>query len=186
MTKINRLFKFNLKKDISKNLKLQINYRVIEGGRKMKLYLIQHGEAKTEIEDPERSLTLKGEQEVRKVSNVAKMLNIFVPKIYHSGKLRAKQTAEILGEALKTSVEQSDGLNPLDNFKPWSERISKSTEDIMIVGHLPFLEKLASYLLCGDENARLILFRYGAIVCLEQKEDKGWAVKWILTPEMIP
>lgn len=150
----------------------------------MKLYLIQHGEAKTEIEDPERPLTLKGEQEVRKVSNIAKMLNIKVPKIYHSGKLRAQQTAEILGEALKVPLENCQGLNPLDDIKPWIERISTAKEDIMIVGHLPFLEKLASHLLCGDENARLILFRYGALVCIEQKEDKGWAVKWILTPEM--
>jgi phosphohistidine phosphatase len=54
----------------------------------------------------------------------------------------------------------------------------------MIVGHLPFLEKLSSFLLCGDENARLVLFRYGAIVCLIQKEDKEWAVRWILMPEM--
>jgi phosphohistidine phosphatase SixA len=53
------------------------------------------------------------------------------------------------------------------------------------VGHLPFLEKLTSLFLCGDENARLVLFRYGGIVRLEQKEDKGWAVGWVLTPEMV-
>ncbi len=152
----------------------------------MRLYLIQHGESKPEIEDPERSLTLRGEHEVRKVSSVAKMLNIQINKIFHSGKLRAKQTAEILGEALKIPIEYCEGLNPLDNIKPWVEKISNLKQDIMIVGHLPFLDKLASYLICGDENARVILFRYGAIVCIEQKEDKGWAVKWILTPEMIP
>jgi hypothetical protein len=55
----------------------------------------------------------------------------------------------------------------------------------MLVGHLPFLEKLTSLLLCGNEKTRLVLFRYGAIVCLEQREDKGWGVRWILTPEMI-
>jgi phosphohistidine phosphatase len=57
-------------------------------------------------------------------------------------------------------------------------------EDLVLVGHLPFLEKLASFLLCGNENARLVLFRYGAIVYLDQKEDKRWAVRWILTPEV--
>ncbi len=55
----------------------------------------------------------------------------------------------------------------------------------MIVGHLPFLEKLASLLLCGHEGAQIVLFRYGAIVHLDQKEDKTWAVRWILTPEMV-
>jgi len=61
----------------------------------------------------------------------------------------------------------------------------KETKDLMIVGHLPFLDKLASLLISGNENARIVLFRYSNIVCLDQKEDKGWAVRWILTPEMV-
>ncbi len=158
-----------------------------EGGIKMKLYLVQHGEAKSEAEDPERSLTARGEKEVTIVSKVASGLNINPSQIYQSAKLRAKQTAEIIGGALKIpnlSVQATQGLNPNDDIRPWAERISKEKEDLMLVGHLPFLEKLASFLLCGDENARLVLFRYGAIVCLDQREDKRWAVRWILTPEM--
>ena len=153
----------------------------------MKLYLIQHGEAESEAEDPERSLTEKGKKEVTSVSKIASGLNIRPSQIYHSGKLRAKQTAEIIASALKIpdlSIEATQGLNPNDNIRPWAERISKERKDIMIVGHLPSLEKLASFLLCGDENARLVLFRYGAIVCLDQKEERGWAVRWMLTPEM--
>ncbi len=150
----------------------------------MKLYLVQHGEARSEKEDPERSLTDLGRDEVRLISKVAKKLNLLPSTIYHSTKLRAKQTAEILGEALNIPAQSSEGLNPNDPILPWVERISKENKDLMIVGHLPFLDKLASFLLSGDENARLILFRYGAIVCLEQKEDKKWAVSWILTPEM--
>ena len=153
----------------------------------MKLYLTQHGEAKSEAEDPERSLTEKGKKEVITVSRVASGLNIKPSQIYHSGKLRAKQTAEIIASALKIpilSVQATQGLNPNDDIRPWAERISNEKEDLMIVGHLPFLEKLTSFLLCGNENARLVLFRYGAIVCLDQKGDKDWAVCWILTPEM--
>ena len=153
----------------------------------MKLYLIQHGEAKSEAEDPERSLTARGEKEIGAVSKIAGGLQIRPSKIYHSGKLRAKQTAEIIASALRISdslVQSVQGLNPNDDIYPWVERISKEKEDLMLVGHLPFLEKLTSLLLCGDENAWLVLFRYGAIVCLDQKGDKGWAVRWILTPEM--
>ena len=153
----------------------------------MRLYLIQHGEAKSEVEDPERSLTARGEKEIGAVSKIAGGLQIRPSKIYHSGKLRAKQTAEIIASALRISdslVQSVQGLNPNDDIHPWVERISKEKEDLMLVGHLPFLEKLTSLLLCGDENARLVLFRYGAIVCLDQKGDKGWAVRWILTPEM--
>jgi len=153
----------------------------------MKLYFIQHGEAKPEVEDPERSLTPRGEKEVMIVSKTASNLHILPKKVYHSGKLRAKQTSEIIANALKIpdlNVQAVQGLNPNDNIRPWVERISKEKEDLMLIGHLPFLEKLTSSLLCGDENARLVLFRYGAIVCLDQKENKGWAVRWILTPEM--
>ena len=153
----------------------------------MKLYVIQHGEAKPEVEDPERPLTVRGEKEVTSVSKAAIGLHIRPSKVYHSGKLRAKQTAEIIASALKIpnlSVQAIQGLNPNDDVRPWAERISKEMEGLMLVGHLPFLEKLTSFLLCGNENARLVLFRYGAIVCLDQKGDRGWAVRWILTPEM--
>jgi phosphohistidine phosphatase len=153
----------------------------------MKLYLIQHGEAKPDVEDPERPLTARGEEEVTGVSRIATGLNIGPSKIYHSGKLRAKQTAEIIAGALKIPglcVQSVQGLNPNDDVRPWVERISREKEDLMLVGHLPFLEKLTSSLLCGNEGGRLVLFRYGAIVCLDQKEDKRWAVRWILTPEM--
>jgi len=153
----------------------------------MRLYLVQHGEAKSETEDAERPLTLRGTEDVKKVAEMLRKLQIKLPKIVHSGKLRAKQTAEILAQGLNISlplVQVSPVLNPNDDVRPWAERIQKEIDDLMLVGHLPFLDKLASTLLCGNENAKLVLFRYGAIVCLEQKEDKGWAVRWVLTPEM--
>jgi phosphohistidine phosphatase len=164
-----------------------LRYVSLKGDPITKLYLIQHGEAKSEKEDPDRSLTTIGEEEVKRVSKVADKLNMRPSKVFHSGKTRAKQTAEIIVSGLKISditVKAVQGLNPNDDVRPWAERISKETEDLMIVGHLPFLDKLASLLLCGDENARVIMFRYGAIVCLNQKEDRKWAVRWILTPEM--
>jgi phosphohistidine phosphatase len=153
----------------------------------MRLYLVQHGEAKPEAEDPERPLTLSGTEEVKRVAGMLRKLQIKQPKIVHSGKVRAKQTAEILAQGLNISlslVQGSPVLNPNDPVRPWAERIQKELDDLMLVGHLPFLEKLASLLLCGNENAKLVLFRYGAIVCLEQKEDKAWAIRWVLTPEM--
>ena len=164
-----------------------LRFNAWEGGHTMKLYLIQHGEAKPETEDPERSLTARGEKEVLAVSKMAAGLLIRPSTIYHSGKLRAKQTAEIFASALSipdSLVQPAQGLNTNDDIHPWVERIFKERDDLMLVGHLPFLERLTSFLLCGDERARLVLFHYGAIVCLDQKEDKAWAVRWILTPEM--
>jgi hypothetical protein len=56
----------------------------------MRLYLVQHGEAKSEAEDPDRSLTVRGEEETRKISSAAKKLSIHPSRIYHSGKKRAE------------------------------------------------------------------------------------------------
>lgn len=151
----------------------------------MKLYLMQHGEAKSEAEDPERSLTIKGEEETRKISGAAKRLGVRPSKIYHSGKKRAEQTAGIVAKALGLAAQLGQGLSPNDDIRPWVKRISKETDDLMIVGHLPFLEKLASSLICGDEGAKAVLFRYSGILCLEKKEPGRWAVDWFLKPEMV-
>ena len=50
------------------------------------------------MEDPERSLTPRGEEETRKISKAAKRQGVCPKKIYHSGKKRAEQTAEIIAE----------------------------------------------------------------------------------------
>jgi len=153
----------------------------------MKLYLVQHGAAKPESEDQERSLTSEGENEIERVAQAAKNMDIRPEKIYHSGKKRARQTAEIIGSVLQVpdqTIEAIEGLKPNDDVRPWVEKIPKEKHEIMLVGHLPFHEKLASLLLCGDENARVVWFRYGGIICLEQREDNSWAIRWILTPEM--
>ncbi len=151
----------------------------------MRLYLVQHGEAKSEVEDPDRSLTSRGEEETRKISGAAKRLGVRPSIIYHSGKKRAEQTAGIVSKALDLPAQLGQGLNPNDDIRSWAERISKEAEDLMIVGHLPFLEKLASFLVCGDEGAKTVLFRYSAIFCLEKKESGRWAVDWVLKPEMV-
>jgi phosphohistidine phosphatase len=151
----------------------------------MRLYLVQHGEAKSEAEDPERPLTIRGEEETRKTSGAAKRVGIRPARIFHSGKKRAEQTAGIIAGAFDLSVQPGQGLNPKDDVRPWAERLSREVEDLMIVGHLPFLEKLASLLVCGDEGAKAVMFRYSAIVCLEKKESRRWAVDWVIKPETV-
>ena len=118
------------------------------------LYLVQHGEAKREEEDPARPLTDKGKSEVEKIASFIAKTGIHIERILHSGKLRALQTAEILASHLKPprGIEQADALDPLADPKIWAERLKDTNEDIMLVGHLPHLSKLASLLLTGDMN----------------------------------
>jgi len=152
----------------------------------MKLYLVQHGKARSEAEDPNRDLTVEGEKEVKVVAERAREMKLNPAWIYHSGKRRAEHTAEIIGKALDIPIGARSGLGPLDEVSLWAEKINQGQENLMLVGHLPHLEKLASYLIAGDEALRPLLFRNGSINCLEQKENRKWAVRWVLTPEMIP
>ncbi|MCW3975868.1 MAG: histidine phosphatase family protein, partial [Candidatus Bathyarchaeota archaeon] len=77
----------------------------------MKLYLVQHAGAKKEEEDPVRPLSEKGWRDIDKILNFLKGKGIGVSKIFHSEKLRAKQTAEKLGEAINSSdgIIETDG-----------------------------------------------------------------------------
>jgi phosphohistidine phosphatase len=55
----------------------------------------------------------------------------------------------------------------------------------MIVGHLPFLDKLASALLCGNENQKVVSFQYGCIVKLVRNDEtKAWSIKWMVIPDI--
>jgi len=151
------------------------------------LYLVQHGDAKREEEDPSRPLSDKGREDVRKVASYASRMKIEVDEVLHSGKLRAKQTAEILSEHLKieNGISETDSIAPLDNPLIWAERLKDRTTSLMLVGHLPHLAKLSSLLLCGDMEKNAVAFRMGGIVCLKRDDTGKWSLQWMITPEIL-
>jgi len=151
----------------------------------MFLYLVQHAEPKKEEEDPARPLSEKGVGEARRVAAGLSRLNLVVDTILHSRKLRAKQTAEIMGSYLNPSpgISETDGLAPLDDPAVWEDRLKYMTEDVMLVGHLPHLDKLSSLLLCGDRDKGIISFTMGCVACLERDEKGNWSLRWMITPE---
>ena len=154
----------------------------------MRIYLVQHGQAKSEDIDPDRHLTEKGIADVKKMSNFLKAAGLRVDVIWHSGKARAVQTADILaqGVAAAQGVTQHRGLSPNDDVRPIRDELMQSGVDVMIVGHLPFLSKLASLLITGNDSANVVAFQQGGAVCLEQTEDKKWQVRWMVIPELLP
>lgn len=153
----------------------------------MLLYLVQHAEAKSKEEDPKRGLTEKGLQDIKKVASYLARLNIRVDRIFHSGKKRALQTAEVLAEHLKPEegISEKDGLAPMDEPQIWFERLSKLEEDLMLVGHLPHLSKLASLILTGDAEKTVINFKNAGILCLKRSEEAHWSVEWMITPDIV-
>ena len=61
----------------------------------MYVYLVRHGEAKKEEQDPEQGLTDDGAGEVRKVAAYAEKIGVRVSQIFHSPKRRARETAAL-------------------------------------------------------------------------------------------
>jgi phosphohistidine phosphatase len=151
----------------------------------MKIYLVQHAEAKSKDEDPERPLTNSGRQNAQVVANMAARLGLPVNQIRHSGKTRAEQTAKIMAETLnpEQGMTKSEGLSPLDDVEPVAEALSKAAESVMLVGHMPFMERLAGKMVAGNSDLAVVDFRNGGIVCLIQKGDH-WQVSGNLTPEL--
>lgn len=156
----------------------------------MHIYLIQHAESVPEEQDPARPLSDKGKDTVEKVGVIAARLGIKPDLIFHSGKLRAKQTAEILARYLGVSerVHEKQGLDPLDPVVPvaeWLKDAAKGLSELAIVGHLPLLDKLVALLVVKDANLGVVSFQNGAIVKLIPKADEAaYAVQWVITRQL--
>ncbi|HXW69292.1 MAG TPA: phosphohistidine phosphatase SixA [Dissulfurispiraceae bacterium] len=153
----------------------------------MDLYLVQHAKAKNEEVDPARPLCEKGLADITKVASYISGLNIGITEIFHSPKLRAKQTAQILADYLRPlkGSTGTDGLKPNDDPTIWSTRSLSMTDNIMLVGHLPHLGKLTSLLLCGDPYKNVVSFKMAGVTCLKRDENRAWSLQWIITPEIL-
>jgi len=152
----------------------------------MSLYLVQHGKNLPKEIDPDSPLSEEGKATVHRIAQMATGYQIHVSQIIHSGKTRARQTAEIISTQIKpeSGMRESTGLNPQDDVYPIASTI-QGRENIMIVGHLPFMERLVSFLITGTTEHTVVKFQNGCIVCLDQDTEKAtWYIKWLVMPEM--
>ncbi len=152
----------------------------------MKVYLVQHGINNPENEDPQKGITDQAKLDIDKMGAFIGRMNQQYEAVFHSDKKRARQTAQILGKHLKHTlgVHETDCLGPTDDIDVWLNRILCSDGDPVLVGHLPFLNKLASRLVTGDENRQIVSFNNASMACLEGDDD-SFSVKWVITPDMI-
>lgn len=153
----------------------------------MRLYLVQHGEALAEQLDPARPLSEAGEADVRLLAAFLAGRALHVAQIAHSGKLRARQTAELLAGALAPPppVAERPNLNPNDPPEDLARELAKRQDDVMLVGHLPFMGRLAALLVSGRPHDDIVAFTPGSVVCLERAGQERWSVAWMLRPELL-
>mgnify|MGYP001314722388 CR=1 FL=1 len=150
----------------------------------MRLYLVRHGKAQPKEKDPNKSLSTQGRSLTRKTGLFLKEKQFIVETVWHSPKMRAAETAEIIVQHLSCDqIEERDDLNPNDPVGKLPKEIEKLDKELMIVGHLPFLQKLVSLLLTGKQNLDLVEFVNSGVVCLEFEEN--WKILWCVEPKLM-
>jgi phosphohistidine phosphatase len=148
----------------------------------MKIYLVQHGNQNPEEIDPNEGLSDKGNNDVEKVAKFLTRINVKPSKIFHSVKLRAKQTAEIFAKHLDSETQEMEGLKPMDDIAFWIEKLE---DGLMLVGHLPFMQRFTSLLICANSEKPAVNFHQGGVVCMVKDEEKNWRIDFMVTPEIL-
>ena len=153
----------------------------------MQFYLVQHGAAKSEGEDPQRGLTEDGRSTVERLANFLIPLKLSIDRIEHSEKLRAKQTADILAAQLRPreGVKEIKGIGPNDEVEAMRSRLQGESKNLMLVGHLPYLGRLAARLLGLEGSREAVQFQMGCLVRLDRNEMGYWVVHWMIMPDLL-
>ena len=152
----------------------------------MALYLIQHGKSLPKDQDPDQGLSQEGRAETERMANAAQKYGIAVSQIRHSVKTRARQTAEIFANALnpKQGIEEVTGIKPMDDVAAYAANIDPA-DDTMLVGHLPFMERMTAFLVTGSFEKPVFKFQNSGIVCLDKDpETQAWIIVWTLMPQI--
>ncbi|MGD1972411.1 MAG: phosphohistidine phosphatase SixA [Desulfobacterales bacterium] len=152
----------------------------------MALYLVQHGKSLPKDQDPDQGLSEEGKAETEMIAKTAKEKGVTVSQIRHSVKTRARQTAEILAQALAPNqgVQEISGIKPMDNVAEAAANLDPS-ENVMLIGHLPFMERMTAFLVTGSIDKPIFKFQNSGIVCLDKDPDtQAWVILWALLPKI--
>ena len=153
---------------------------------KASLFLVRHGVALPESRDPLRPLSEAGQKEIERVG---KFLSSHLPEIdeiLHSNKLRARQTAEILGHYFNPAhgLRETGGLHPTDDPSVWLDELNTLKVNLMLVGHLPFMARLSSLLTTGKPNSVSIAFYPGTVAALGTSGN-DWSIEWVFSSAFV-
>lgn len=146
------------------------------------IYLVHHGEAVGPDIDPMRPLSERGRGAVLLLADEAARRNVKPEVIWHSGKLRARQTAEAFWKVCHpfATVTAERGLQPDDPPAWMRDRLFGETRDLMLVGHMPHLERLLR-VMTGTGEQTTAGFPLHGMIALEPQGDV-WRETWRIGP----
>ena len=148
------------------------------------IYIVRHGKAVSGSKNPQRPLSKEGKEETKVIASLLKKSQISPDTVWHSGKLRAEETAEIFKDILcvKENCMKREGLQPNDYVEPIKKDIIDLNKNIMIISHIPFVERMAGLLL-GAGSFPLV-FEPSSVACFQTEDKKSWRLKWLINPRL--
>ena len=144
---------------------------------------MRHGETLSGVPDGRRPLSERGRSAVTALAQRAMARGVAAAWIYHSGILRAQQTAELVAEVLTPAegVRELAGLCPDDDPFIVQAELAAASQPIMLVSHLPYVGRLASLLISGDSDGSVIEFAPATLACMTRDTGR-WKLRWSISP----
>ena len=141
------------------------------------LYLVHHGSAVEPWVNPQRPLSDDGCEHVARMAAAAAARGARPSVVWHSGKLRARQTAEAFWRSCNPLAEcaATSDLQPDDPPERIRDRLCGESRDILVAGHFPHLQRLLS-LLSGP--AVQAFPQHGVVALASDDEDGSWKERW--------
>ena len=151
----------------------------------MRLYIVQHGDSLPKDVDPDRPLSDRGRADIQRLTKWLSSHNVQIAQILHSGKTRAKETAEILRPLLTppSRIYEGQGLAPNDSPEAFLHQLRDPEKDTLVVGHMPFVARTVSQALTGAPDRQLVEFVPGSVVGIERGDGASWRLFMFARPE---
>lgn len=156
----------------------------------MKVYLVHHVDALSAEQDPQRHISPLGREQADRLGTRLRALGVAPVRILHSEKQWTIDTAERIAAKLGAQdrlVKAAYPINTGDPLAPFLAEIRSAGGDVMMCGHVDYLLRSASKLVCGDESRKVVEFKpgNGTLVCLEG-EGERWAITYAWRHEHAP
>lgn len=150
----------------------------------MRLYLVHHGDAVAPGVDTQRPLSAAGREQAARVAAEAAARGAKPAIVWHSGKLRARQTAEAFWKSCNALAElhATKDLQPSDQPAWLRDRLRGETRDVAIVGHFPHLPRLLALLVHGHDDAAVEFPPHGLVALRSTDGGNTWSEEWRVAP----
>lgn len=160
----------------------------------MKVYLVHHVDALSAEQDPGRHISSKGQAQADRLGDRLKAMGVKPARILHSDKQWTIDTAVRIAARLGVPERTAKAAYPIntdDPVQPFVAEVAslmdRNAGDVMMCGHVDYLLRSASKLVCGDEKRKVVEFKpgNGTMVCLENR-DTNWVVTFMWRDDHAP